>query len=102
MDFLISEDDDAERGRLVAGENVLLNGSNLWADTDAATKVRFTKAVESGEAPVVEVTEVLARGPALLTFAYPASLAEGRWLVEVQRTDANGTTRRSASVEVEA
>ena len=29
IDFLISEDDDAERGNLVAGENVLLNGTNL-------------------------------------------------------------------------
>ena len=102
IDFLISEDDDAERGTLVEGENVLLNGSNLWADTDAATKVKFTKAVESGDAPVVEVTEFIACGPALISFAYPAALSEGKWLVEVQRTDANGTTHRSASVEVNA
>ena len=102
IDFLISEDDDAERGNLIPGENVLLNGTNLWAETDAATKVKFTKAVESGDAPTVEVTEFIARGPALLTFAYPAALGEGRWLVEVQRTDAGGNTRRSASVEVNA
>ena len=101
IDFLISEDDDAERGILVAGENVLLNGTNLWADTDTATKVKFTKSVESGDAPVVEVTEFIARGPALISFAWPAALDEGRWLVEVQRTDANGATHRSASVEVE-
>ena len=98
----ISEDDDAERGNLVAGENVLLNGTNLWAETDAATKVKFTTVVESGDAPTVEVTEFIARGPALLTFAYPAALEDGRWLVEVQRTDAGGNTRRSASVEVNA
>ena len=103
IDFLISEDDDAERGNLIPGENVLLNGTNLWAETDAATKVRFTKAVESGDAPSVEVTEFIARGPALLTFAWPQALGEGgRWLVEVQRTDADGNTRRSASVEVNA
>ena len=86
----------------VPGENVLLNGTNLWAETDAATKVKFTKAVESGDAPSVEVTEFIARGPALLTFAWPAALEGGRWLVEVQRTDADGNTRRSASVEVNA
>ena len=102
IDFLISEDDDAERGNLIPGENVLLNGTNLWAETDAATKVRFTKAVESGDAPSVEVTEFIARGPALLTFAWPQALEGGRWLVEVQRTDADGNTRRSASVEVNA
>ena len=102
IDFLISEDDDAERGNLVAGENVLLNGTNLWAETDAATKVKFTKAVESGDAPSVEVTEFIARGPALLTFAWPQALVEGRWLAEVLRTDADGATRRSASVEVNA
>ena len=102
VDFLISEDDDAERGILVPGENVLLNGSNLWAETDAATRVRFTKVVDSGDAPVVEVEEFIARGPALLSFAYPQSLSAGRWSVEVLRTDANGTTRRSAPVEVAA
>lgn len=102
VDFLISEDDDAERGTLVAGENVLLNGSSLWAETDTATKVRFTRSVESGEAPVVEVSEFIARGPALLTFAYPAALTAGKWLVEVLRTDANGVMRRSAPVEVVA
>ena len=102
VDFLISEDDDAERGILVPGENVLLNGSSLWAETDDATRVRFTKVVDSGDAPVVEVQEFIARGPALLSFAYPSALDAGRWAVEVLRTDANGTTRRSSPVEITA
>lgn len=102
IDFLISEDDDAERGILVPGENVLLNGSSLWAETDTATKVKFTKVVEEGDAPVVEVTDFIARGPALLSFAYPQGLSGGKWRAEVRRTDAHGTTRVSSSVEVEA
>ena len=76
--------------------------SFLWPRPPKYSFSENSRSVESGEAPVVEVTEFLARGPALLTFAYPAALAEGTWLVEVQRTDANGTTHRSASVEVNA
>jgi len=58
--------------------------------------------VEEGDAPVVEVTDFIARGPALLSFAYPQGLSGGRWRAEVRRTDAHGTTRVSSSVEVEA
>ena len=102
IDFLISEDDDAVRNALVHGANVMLNGERLWAETDVSTKVRFTEVVESGEAATFDVTEFESRGPALLTFAYPQALTRGRWLVEVQREDEGGATRRSASVEITA
>ena len=90
VDFLISETDGAVRNLLVPGENVILNGVNLWKEDDTGTKVSFHEIDGHGEvAPTatVEVTNFEAKGPNALTFAYPAALVGGKtYMVYPSRT----------------
>ena len=93
-DFLISEADGAERGLLVPGSNVILNGVNLWMDGDAATRVAFFLVDdESGEAadvPTAEITDFATKGPNALKFAWVAALVQGASYMVVPSRSADG------------
>ena len=80
-------------GQVVQGAAVKLNGRNLYAagDTD---KVTFS---EAGGTAAAVVTDFATQSADMLSFACPGGLVAGRrYLVEVERTDANGVTRRAA------
>ena len=84
-------------GQVVEGSPVKVNGRNLYAagDTD---KVVFT---EVGGSAVVEVADFAFQGADMLAFAWPAGLVAGKkYSVEVERTDANGVVRVSATKPV--
>ena len=107
-DFLISEADGAERGLLVPGANVILNGVNLWMDGDAATRVAFFLVDdESGEAadvPTAEITDFATKGPNALKFAWADALEAGRTYLAVPSRSADGErwftgTGRTAKVK---
>ena len=93
-DFLISEADGAERGILIPGENVILNGVNLWRDGDAGTKVGFygidPATGEIEDEPAVEVTNFETKGPNALKFAWPSALAQGASYMAVPSRSADG------------
>ena len=80
-DFLISEADGAERGILLPGENVILNGVNLWRDGDAGTKVGFYEidpvTGDIADTATAEITAFETKGPNALKFAWPSALAQG-------------------------
>ena len=106
--FLISEADGAERGLLVPGANVILNGVNLWMDGDAATRVAFFLVDdESGEAadvPTAEITDFATKGPNALKFAWADALEAGRTYLAVPSRSADGErwftgTGRTAKVK---
>ena len=93
-DFLISEADGAERGVLIPGENVILNGVNLCKDGDAGTKVVFYGIdAETGEVtyePTAEVTNFETKGPNALKFAWPSALVQGASYMAVPARSADG------------
>ena len=93
-DFLISEADGAERGVLITGENVILNGVNLWRDGDAGTKVGFygidPATGEVADEPTAEVTGFETKGPNALKFAWPSDLAQGESYMAVPSRSADG------------
>ena len=81
-DFLISDVDGAQRNQLIANENILDNGVNLYYEGDVGTKVSFfeVNAVtgEIADTATAEVTEFRAKGPNLLEFALPVALVTGK------------------------
>ena len=93
-DFLVSNADGAERGKLIERESVMLNGVNLYKDGDMGTKVSFF-AIDpdtgdiSAEA-TAEVTEFTTLGPNLLEFAFPAALETGVSYFAVPSRSADG------------
>ena len=93
-DFLISEADGAERGVLIPGENVILNGVNLCKDGDAGTKVVFYGIdAETGEVtnePIAEVTNFETKGPNALKFAWPSALVQGASYMAAPSRSADG------------
>ena len=93
-DFLISEADGAERGILITGENVILNGVNLWKDGDAGTKVGFygidPVTGEVSDEPAAEVANFETKGPNALKFAWPSALAQGAAYMAVPSRSADG------------
>ena len=93
-DFLISEADGAERGILILGENVILNGVNLWRDGDAGTKVGFfgidPVTGEVSDEPTAEVANFETKGPNALKFAWPSALAQGASYMAVPSRSADG------------
>ena len=108
-DFLISEADGAERGILIPGAAVNLNGVNLWKEGDAGTKVEFYEI----DPATGEVTDVLAaavetfttKGPNALKFAWPSALEQGRSYFAVPMRSADGErwfTGAGKSVEIKA
>ena len=93
-DFLISEADGAERGILLPGANVILNGVNLWRDGDAGTKVGFygidPVTGEISDDPAAEVASFETKGPNALKFAWPSALAQGASYMAVPSRSADG------------
>ena len=93
-DFLISEADGAERGLLVPGANVILNGVNLVKEGDAGTKVAFFEidaaTGEAAEEPTAEVADFSTKGPNALKFAWVAALAQGKSYMAVPSRSADG------------
>ena len=94
-DFLISDEDGAERNLLIPSAGILLNGVNLYAEGDAGTKVQFFEIDQTtGEVatePTAEVTSFTTRGPNLLTFAWPAALVAGKAYNAVPLRSADGS-----------
>ena len=67
IDYLVSDADGAQRGILIPGAVVLLNGTQLMAEDDDAVKVLIRQVVEEGEAGAeAEVAEFVSAGPNLL------------------------------------
>ena len=93
-DFLISEADGAERGLLLPGENVILNGVNLWRDGDAGTKVGFygidPVTGDIADTATAEITAFETKGPNALKFAWPSALAQGAAYMAVPSRSADG------------
>ena len=93
-DFLISEADGAERGLLLPGENVILNGVNLWRDGDAGTKVGFYEidpvTGDIADTATAEITAFETKGPNALKFAWPSALAQGAAYMAVPSRSADG------------
>jgi hypothetical protein len=93
-DFLISDVDGAERGVLVPGQGVMLNGSNLYKTNDAGTKVAFYAIdAETGVASDVAtatVTAFTSRGPNLLAFAWPSELEDGHEYLAIPSRSVDG------------
>ena len=93
-DFLISEADGAERGVLIPGENVILNGVNLCKDGDAGTKVVFygidAETGEVSDEPTAEVTNFETKGPNALKFAWPSALVQGASYMAAPSRSADG------------
>ncbi len=94
-DFLISDADGAERGKLILSENILLNGVNLYKDGDAGTRVSFYAIdAETGavaETATAQVTAFLSRGPNVLEFTFPNALQGGASYTAVPERSADGT-----------
>lgn len=106
IDYLISDVDGAVRDVLKPDADILLNGTALAGEADTAQKVVFTQVLAAGEAgdpQVVEVTDFIAKGPNLLSFAWPAALVAGRtYSVQAQRMRGGATyvsNNHVASVE---
>ena len=83
----------AQRGILIPGAVVLLNGTQLMAEDDDAVKVLIRQVVEEGEAGAeAEVAEFVSAGPNLLSFALPAELPHGAaYTAQVARTRGRST-----------
>jgi hypothetical protein len=98
ISFVICAVDGKQRGEVVQGSNVKLNGKMLYGAGDTV-KVKF--AAEDGESAAVEVSNFTAVSTELLAFVCPCALVAGkRYLVSVERTDANGVVRVSATKPV--
>ena len=93
IDYLVSDADGAQRGILLPGAVVLLNGTQLMAEDDDAVKVLIRQVVEEGEAGAeAEVAEFVSAGPNLLSFALPAELPHGAaYTAQVARTRGKST-----------
>ena len=98
ISFVICAVDGKQRGEVVQGSNVKLNGKMLYGAGDTV-KVKF--AAEDGESAAVEVSNFTAVSTELLAFVCPNGLVVGKkYLVSVERTDANGVVRVSATKPV--
>lgn len=93
-DFLVSNADGAERGKLIERESVMLNGVNLYKEGDLGTKVLFypvdAETGEIGGEATAEVTTFTTKGPNLLEFAFPAALEAGVTYFAVPCRSADG------------
>ena len=90
IDFIVC-DENGVRGEIVKGASVKINGRFLYSAGDTV-KVCFQKGTDAA----VEVTTFTATSDALLTFACPAALVAGNeYRYWVERTDANGITRKT-------
>ena len=90
IDFIVC-DGDGVRGQVVKGASVKINGRFLYSAGDTV-KVCFQKGTDAA----VEVTTFTAVSDELLTFACPDALVSGGdYRYWVERTDANGITRKT-------
>ena len=98
ISFIVCDANGMPRGDIGQGSNVKLNGKMLYGAGDTV-KVKF--AAEDGESAAIEVSNFTAVSTELLAFTCPNALVAGkRYLVSVERTDANGVVRVSASKPV--
>ena len=74
-EFLVSNADGAERGKLIERESIMLNGVNLYKEGDLGTKV---------------FTNFTTLGPNLLEFPFPAALETGVSYFAVPSRSADG------------
>ena len=92
-DFLISDVDGAERGKLKPNAQINLNGVNLYKEGDLGTKLSCYEIDEAtgdvAEEPTAEVTSFTSKGPNLLTFPWVSSLVPGKsyWVVPSRSAD---------------
>ena len=101
VDYIFGDTSDGgnNRGRVVVGSGIIIQGSNLYGAGDT-NRVTFTE-VGAESTPVV-VSAFTNQGAGILTFPWPAGLAAGKtYNVMVERTDTNGTTRVSTGKTVE-
>ncbi|MBP5510490.1 MAG: hypothetical protein J6Z49_06195 [Kiritimatiellae bacterium] len=87
VDYAISDADGAQRGILIPDEDILVNGTQLYAEDDDGQKLVFTEVLPEGstDAPeVVEVTRFISRGPNLLSCAWP-NLTKDAYRLQAQR-----------------
>ena len=95
IDYLISDVYGAVRDMLKPDATVLLNGTALCGEADDSQKVVFTQVLgegDEGDPQVVEVADFIAKGPNLLSFAWPAALVAGRtYSVQSQRLRGGAT-----------
>ena len=93
-EFLISDVDGAQRGKLKVNAAIMLNGVNLFKTDDAGTKVSlYAINGETGEAatePAAEVTSFTSRGPNLLVFNWVSALDQGTKYLAVPSRSADG------------
>ena len=83
------------RGDIAKDTNVKLNGKMLYGAGDTV-KVKFV--AEDGASAAVEVSVFTALSTELIAFPCPNGLLAGKkYLVSVERTDANGVVRVSAT-----
>ena len=95
---VVSNQDGTARGDVVKGKKVYINGKMLYGAGDTV-KVIFKDEAETN--PTVEVTAFTAISSDLVAFDCPNALVSGaKYLVSVERTDANGVPRVSATKPV--
>ena len=98
ISFIVCDAEGMPRGDIAQRSSVKLNGKMLYGAGDTV-KVKF--AAEDGAGAAVEVSAFTAVSTELLAFACPDGLVAGkRYLVSVERTDANGVVRVSAAKPV--
>ena len=85
---------DGVRGELVAGNDLVINGTNLWYGDDTAVAVKLTS--EDGVVRTVEGDAIAVKSSDLLVVPAdvipPLELANGKWKVSVERTTSDGKT----------
>ena len=83
---------DGVKGELVAGNDLVLNGTNLYYDDDIAVTVKLTS--EDGVVRTVSGDAITSKSADLLVVPAaaipPLELANGKWKVSVERQTADG------------
>ena len=97
ISFVVCDADGMPRGEIVQGSGVKLNGKMLYGAGDTV-KVKFAN---EDRTIAAEVSNFTAVSTELLAFTCPNALvADKKYLVYVERTDANGVVRVSATKPV--
>ena len=95
VEFLLSAADNAERGFLISGEAIQVNGLSLYRDGDVGTKVEFFEVdPETGltaDTPTATVTAFTNKGPNQLVFDWVDALVATRKYRAVPSRSADGT-----------
>ena len=105
LQFLINDADGAERD-MIASDTIMVNGNNLYAADDTATRLAFyavdaeTGAVSPTPAYEVDTADFTSRGPNLLVFTPASAIAAGKYMVRATRTLIDGKTYESGNHEI--